>query len=656
MTPAPCAPVPNVNDKCPDWVADYDGPGAATDEIGLTTLVSRVVATSPNGRTVYVAGKSDSDARITNKYDYAVIAYDVATGNQRWLARYAGTPDLPQAAPAAVVVDLTGSKVIVTGTISSDDGSTVGIATVAFAADSGDQLWVSVFQEPTLTTTTDAAISPDGARAYVVGQVYFQDTDGSRHSQAVTLAYDAATGTQLWVARYLGNTGDRTYAQKIAANPDGSRVYVGAGKVDDMGFTSDIVLLVYDSFTGELKAETHHLGPGFLIAGLVVSPDGSRVFIARANYENRVNVAFTIAYDAAGTELWMARSTGCTANGCSSRPWYNNPIAVSPDGSRVFVSSLNYNPQTEIGFVTVAYDSVSGEEMWSTRYEAGDLADCFCSPPVTVNPNGEEVYISGLADFVAAVPGGTGATTGNATTLAYDSLTGAQKWVGVYAPAAGSASPEAIAVAPYDDRIFVAGYQEDTASGNIDLFSLTYETGFAASLRPINVHSRKTHGSAGVFDINLPVAGLAGIESRSGGQFAGHEVVFRFADPVTASNATVTPGDGQTGELEGPPRQSAEGREVILDLANVSDAQTLTIGLSGVSNGTISGDVSVRMGVLLGDVNGSRRVDAADVSSVRQQTLQMVTNANFRNDINGSGRIDAADVSIARQQTLTSLP
>jgi hypothetical protein len=62
------------------------------------------------------------------------------------------------------------------------------------------------------------------------------------------------------------------------------------------------------------------------------------------------------------------------------------------------------------------------------------------------------------------------------------------------------------------------------------------------------------------------------------------------------------------------------------------------------------------MGVLLGDVNGSRRVDAADVSSVRQQTLQMVTNANFRNDINASGRIDAADVSIARQQTLTSLP
>jgi hypothetical protein len=66
------------------------------------------------------------------------------------------------------------------------------------------------------------------------------------------------------------------------------------------------------------------------------------------------------------------------------------------------------------------------------------------------------------------------------------------------------------------------------------------------------------------------------------------------------------------------------------------------------------------LGILVGDVNASGRVDAADVSLVRQQTLQTVNDnpgtSNFREDINASGRIDAADVSIARQQTLTSLP
>jgi hypothetical protein len=62
------------------------------------------------------------------------------------------------------------------------------------------------------------------------------------------------------------------------------------------------------------------------------------------------------------------------------------------------------------------------------------------------------------------------------------------------------------------------------------------------------------------------------------------------------------------------------------------------------------------MGVLVGDVNASGRVDAADVSLVRQQTLQPIDSTNFREDVNTSGRIDAADVSIVRQQTLTSLP
>jgi hypothetical protein len=66
--------------------------------------------------------------------------------------------------------------------------------------------------------------------------------------------------------------------------------------------------------------------------------------------------------------------------------------------------------------------------------------------------------------------------------------------------------------------------------------------------------------------------------------------------------------------------------------------------------------VSPQLGILVGDVNASGRVDAADVSSVRQQTLVTVSTSNFRNDLNTSGRIDAADVSIARQDTLHSLP
>jgi hypothetical protein len=75
-----------------------------------------------------------------------------------------------------------------------------------------------------------------------------------------------------------------------------------------------------------------------------------------------------------------------------------------------------------------------------------------------------------------------------------------------------------------------------------------------------------------------------------------------------------------------------------------------------VNDGTSAHTIVVPMGVLLGDVDASGRVDSTDVFQVRQQSLQTAGPSNFRTDVNESGRIDSTDVFIARQQTLTSLP
>ncbi len=170
-----------------------------------------------------------------------------------------------------------------------------------------------------------------------------------------------------------------------------------------------------------------------------------------------------------------------------------------------------------------------------------------------------------------------------------------------------------------------------------------------------SVVSRKTHGSAGTFDINLPLTGNPGIECRTGGPGGNHTVVFSFANTIgNVSSASVTAG---TGSVESS-RVGADAHQYIVNLKGVANAQTITITLLNVNDsaGNYSSAVSASMGVLLGDANASGRVDAADVSLVRQQTLQPISASNFREDLNVSGRIDAADVSIARQQTLTSLP
>ncbi len=166
----------------------------------------------------------------------------------------------------------------------------------------------------------------------------------------------------------------------------------------------------------------------------------------------------------------------------------------------------------------------------------------------------------------------------------------------------------------------------------------------------VSAVSRKTHGGAGPFDIDLPQTGDPGIECRSGGVTNDYTIVFTFANNVSVGGASVTTGSGRVNDF------TVSGQQVTVNLTGVANVQTIVVTLSSVNDGINTSDVEAAMGVLLGDVDGSRRVDAADVSLVRQQALQPVTGSNFREDINASGRIDSGDVSIARQQALTSLP
>jgi hypothetical protein len=173
---------------------------------------------------------------------------------------------------------------------------------------------------------------------------------------------------------------------------------------------------------------------------------------------------------------------------------------------------------------------------------------------------------------------------------------------------------------------------------------------------PISAVSRKTHGSAGTFDVDLPLLGNPGIECRSGGTSGNHTVVVTFDVPVSVSSVSVTPGNGGTASIAPTNGFTVNNSQVTVNLTNVSNAQTLTINLLGVTGGSNSGDVHIPMAVLLADVDSSRRVDSNDVSQVRQQNLQNVGLTNFRDDVDVSGRIDSNDVTITRQQNLTGLP
>ena len=159
--------------------------------------------------------------------------------------------------------------------------------------------------------------------------------------------------------------------------------------------------------------------------------------------------------------------------------------------------------------------------------------------------------------------------------------------------------------------------------------------------------SRKVHGSAGVFDIDLPLTGTPGVECRTGPVVGEYQIVLTFASSVTFNGVSVTSGSATT---------SVSNNQVTVNLTGVPDAQTITVTLVSADDGANFGDISVSMKVLPGDTNGNGSVNASDVSQTKGQVGQTVTISNFRTDVNASGLINASDVSFIKSRVGTAVP
>ena len=193
-------------------------------------------------------------------------------------------------------------------------------------------------------------------------------------------------------------------------------------------------------------------------------------------------------------------------------------------------------------------------------------------------------------------------------------------------------------------------YARQTAGPSIKtspIFTTCLQT---ASILPVSVVSRKTHGNAGAFDVNLPLTGSHGIECRTGGASGDHQVLVSFANAVTVGNASVTSGTGMVSSF------SVNGAVVTVNLTGVANAQTITITLTNVSDGTNTGDVGIPMGILLGDTTANASVNSSDISQTKGQSGAAVVDSNFREDVTVNGEINSSDISVVKAQSGTAIP
>jgi len=193
--------------------------------------------------------------------------------------------------------------------------------------------------------------------------------DGSRvfiAGSSGIFAYGATSGIQFWNVEY--KQAYRRLHLSLAVSPDSSTLYVTGGSMAPGSVQHYWTAAIVAGNGFQMWQATYH-GPATSQAtgstAIALSPDGSAVYVTgSAGQASGLNEYATIGYDAAtGHQLWLASYRTPNVNDNAAG------LAVSADGSTVYVtgtSIANYN--TPADYATVAYRATSGAQLWSAQY------------------------------------------------------------------------------------------------------------------------------------------------------------------------------------------------------------------------------------------------------------------------------------------------
>ncbi len=164
--------------------------------------------------------------------------------------------------------------------------------------------------------------------------------------------------------------------------------------------------------------------------------------------------------------------------------------------------------------------------------------------------------------------------------------------------------------------------------------------------------SRKVHGSAGPFDLVLPLAAPFAVEPRSGGAAGDYQLILVFPDPLTSvGSVTTSVGTVNSSGI------GADAHQFIVNLTGVTSEHYVTVTLNSARDTeNRGGNVAVSMGVLVGDSTGNRNVNSSDIAQIQSQSGQPVTQNNFREDVTANGAINSSDIALVQSRSGTALP
>lgn len=509
-------------------------------------------------------------------------------------------------------------------------------------------------------TASSVAVQPDG-KIVVGGGTYplFPSQGGqfalARYNSNGSL--DTSFGNGGLVRTSFGTEG--CFAAALVVQADGKIIAAGTNYIDfssDQSSNTDFGLVRYNpdgtldaTFGNGGEVSTDFNGFDDNASAVLLQPDGK--IVAAGDARNLANFYdFAVArYLANGTldSTFGAGGKVHTDFGAADFDQARSAV-LQPDGKIVAAGTTVSNQGATQNFAIIRYTANGALDptFGSSGFATIDFGSFFQSAySVLLQSDGRIITVgypnteSSDSDFLVARQNSNGSldTTfgvGGKVRTSFGNLNGGAN----------------AAVLQPDGKIIAAGFNATSTQSGVNIALARY-LGTSGSLQLSSAVSRKTHGSAGTFDVTLPLTGEPGVECRNSNGH--HTFVFTFSTNVVSGNASVT---GGTGSVSGNPVFS--GNTMTVNLTGVTDVQKITVLLSNITSSTsqVLPNTSVSANMLIGDTTADKTVNNVDVSQTMGQVGQPVTSSNFREDVKIDGSINATDVRLVSSNVGHSLP
>lgn len=607
----------------------YSAAGAelwrANEGLDHNLYTSTVAVAADAAGNTYIAGLAYEGISGT---DYLVAKID-ASGVTQWQRRLRGKADTANRL-TAMAIDGNGD-ILVTGL--ADNGERVFTArnyvTLKYSP-AGVELWRAVADGAGNEEQATAIAVDGGNNVYVTG--WSRTAAGAR--QGLTVKYNSA-GAEIW--------------RRIFAYSDDLPQYVGVDRDNNIivaGYTYGAVGSGYSDrcFAVKYRQDGSEVwrviepGPGPVCLGGI---DGAgNVYLAAIQYfSSSPTRVVVVKFDSSGNRQW-GRQVVTTPTS------YDEITGISVDRAGNAYLSMHSNFSSDNSALIVKLNE-SGLEQWRDSIPNVSMYFASFSRAPLVDSDGS-VYV-----------GGTSTLNGVTGPLAIKySSNGSQLWRFEPGNVPNTINNvDAIALSG-SDTVILAGPRDNFATA-----AKLSQAGTPSVPVLLSTVSRKTHGTAGIFDLALATYPFASLSSSMSVEpriaDGSHRLVFRFSPSAVLTSPGIATARDVAGNVIGTALTSMGfGSEILVDLT-MPDNQRVIVTLAGV-NGMF--DYALPVSFHAGNFNGlsgnsqiaaNSAVNAADISMTRARLQlyngQFVTPANFLFDFDLSGKIDSGDLGVVKR-------